>query len=200
MTPRSTKVHHVGTLILTILEEFYHHCPTSITILVEYLQIITAGRTPRQKPGQDWILTKQVACILIMHLRDMECEDLLRTGPRTTEVLTTFVQTHLISNDQHLMKRKVSEAWTEVKVTLTVLLYDIIEELLRIQNRHDALQQGNLLIVIADSVRDNMQYDAITIQAFSILSKLKGVRDISPMDAVILNVLRARWNMKCLTV
>jgi len=98
------------------------------------------------------------------------------------------------------MKRKVSEAWTEVKVTLTVLLYDIIEELLRIQNRHDALQQGNLLIVIADSVRDNMQYDAITIQAFSILSKLKGVRDISPMDAVILNVLRARWNMKCLTV
>jgi len=72
MTPRSTKVHHLGTLILTILEEFYHHCPTSITILVEYLQIITAGRTPRQKPGQDWILTKQVACILIMHLRDME--------------------------------------------------------------------------------------------------------------------------------
>ena len=134
-----------------------------------------------------------------MHLGDMECEDLARIGTSTTEVLTTFVQTHLISTGQHWMKRKASEAWTEVKVMLIVLLYDITEELLRIQSGHATLQQGNLLTAIADSVGDNMQQDGMTIHGFSILSKLNAELDISPLNGVILSVLRARRNMNSLT-
>ena len=108
-TPRSTRVHHLGTLTLASLDELYHHCPASINILVESLQVLPLGRTPRQKLGQDWTLTKQVASLLLIHLRGMKCEDLARLGASMTETLTTFVQTHLISSGQHWMKRKAFE-------------------------------------------------------------------------------------------
>jgi len=129
----------------------------------------------------------------------MKREDLARTGANMTEILTTFVQTHLISSGKHWMKRKTFEDWTAVKKTLTAILYDIIVELLRIQSRHDALHQGNQLKAIADTVGDTMLQDAMTIHGFSILSKLNAERDISHLAGVILNVLRARWNTNSIT-
>jgi len=115
-----------------------------------------------------------------------------------TEILTKFVQTHLISSGQHRMKRKALEAWTAIKHTLTTILCDIIVEILRIQSGHDALHQGNLLKAIADSVGDATQKDAVAIHGFSILPKLNTERDITPLAGVILNVLRARWNANSL--
>ena len=199
ITPRSTRVHRLGTLILASLDEFYHHRLASRIILVESLRVLTFGRTPRQKLGQDHILTKQVASLLLMHLRGMECEHLARLGASMTKILTTFVQTHLISSGQHWMKRKAFEAWTEVKEPLTALLYGITAELLRIQSGHATLQQGNMLTAMADSVGDNMQQNGMTIHGFGILSKLNAERDISPLDGAILSVLRATWNMNSLT-
>ena len=75
----------------------------------------------------------------------------------------------------------------------------ILYELLRMQSGHATLQQGNLLTTIAGSVGDNIQRDDITIQGFRVLSKLNAQRDISPLDGVILSVLRARWNTNTLT-
>ena len=46
---------------------------------------------------------------------------------------------------------------------------------------------------------DATQKDAVTINGFSILPKLNTERDISPLAGVILNVLRARWNVNSLT-
>ena len=90
-TPRTTMVYHLGGLILVILDEFYHHCLSTITILVGTLQVLTLGRTHRQKLGKDWIFTKQVASLLLMHLRGMKHEDFARLGASITEILTTFV-------------------------------------------------------------------------------------------------------------
>jgi len=73
-------VYHLGALILVILDEFYHHCLLQITILVGTLQVLTLGRTPRQKLGKHWIFTKQVASLLLIHLRGMKHEDFARLG------------------------------------------------------------------------------------------------------------------------
>jgi len=53
ITPRSTRLHRLRTLVLACLEEFYHHCPAAIMILVESLQVLTLGRIPRKKIVQD---------------------------------------------------------------------------------------------------------------------------------------------------
>ena len=81
-------------------------------------------RKNHKKIGHDWILTKQVACILLLRLGDMKCEDLARMGANMTEILTTFFQTHVISSGEQWMKMKAFEAWTAVKETLTAFLYD----------------------------------------------------------------------------
>jgi len=52
ITPRSIRGHCLGTLILASLEEFYHHHPAAIIILVETLQVLTSGRTPRGLLGR----------------------------------------------------------------------------------------------------------------------------------------------------
>jgi len=84
VTPRSIRALCLGTLILESLEKLHHHCPTAITILLDFLLVLTAGRTLRKKIGHDWMLTKQVAFILLMYLRGMKREDLaakLRSTP-----------------------------------------------------------------------------------------------------------------------
>ena len=103
-------------------------------ILLNSLQVLTAGRTHWKILGQDWMLTKQAAFILLMNLRGIYCEDLVRLGANTIETLKTFVQSHLISQGCRWMKRK---AWSGVQECLTMNLYDIVIELLRIQSRQD---------------------------------------------------------------
>ena len=84
VTPRSTRALCLGTLILESLEKLHNHCPTAIPILLDSLLVLTAGRNPWKKLGQDWVLTKQVAFILLMYLRGIKREDLaaeLRSTP-----------------------------------------------------------------------------------------------------------------------
>jgi len=172
VTPRSIRALCLGTLILESLEKLHLHCPTAITILLDSQLVLTAGRTPREKIGQDWMLTKQVAFILLMYLRELKREDLVRMGANTMETLKPFVQSHLISHGSRWMKRKAFEAWNIVQESLTTNLYDIIIELLRIQSRQDTLHQKEMLQAIADSMGNATQIEAVTAHGFSILPKL----------------------------
>jgi len=94
-------VHYLGALLRVILNEFDHQRPSTIAVPVGTLQVLTLGSTPRQKLGKDWKYTKQVACLLLMHLRGMVHKDFARLGANTVEILTKFVQTQLISSGQH---------------------------------------------------------------------------------------------------
>jgi len=115
VTPRATRTLCLGTLILDSLEKLHHHCTTAVPILLNSLWVLTAGRTPPKKVGQDWTLTKKAASILLMNLRGMHNEDLARLGANTTETLRTFVQSHLISQGSRWMKRKAYIAWNGVQ-------------------------------------------------------------------------------------
>ena len=119
-TPRSTRALCLGNLILESLEKLHHHCPTALPILLDSLLVLTAGRTPRKKLGQDWMLTKQAAFILLMNLRGMYREDLVRLGANTIETLKTFVPSHLISQGCRWMKTKAYVVWSGVQESLTM--------------------------------------------------------------------------------
>jgi len=168
VTPRATRTLCLGTLILESLEKLHHHCHTAIPILLNSLRVLTAGRTPRKKLGH----TKQAAFILLMNLRGMYSEDLVRLGGNTIETLKTFVQSHLISQGCCWMTWKVYVAWSGVQESLTMNLYDMIIELLRIQSRQDTLHQKEMLQAIADSMGDTTQTEDVTAHGFSMLPKL----------------------------
>jgi len=131
-----------------------------------------------------------------MNLRGMYSEDLIRLGDNTIETLKTFVQSHLISQGRRWMKRKAYAAWSGVHESLTMNLYDMIIKLLRIQSRHDTLHQIEMLQAIADSMEDTTQNEDVTVHGFSILPKLNMRPNSSPLDGVILKVLRAKWDLK----
>ena len=153
----------------------------------------------RKNLGQDWILTKQAAFILLMKLRGMYSEHLVKLGANTIETLKTFVQSHLISQGSRWMKRQAYVAWSGVQESLTMNLYDMIIELLRIQSRQDTLHQTEMLQAIADSLGDTTQNEDVTAHGFSILPKLTRGPNSSPLDGVILKVLRARWDSNSLS-
>ena len=96
------------------------------------------------------------------------------------------------------MRKKVN-ARSAVQESLTTTLYDIITELLRIQNRQDTLHQTGLLQAIVDSIVDITQTDNATIYGLSILSRLNLGSHSSPLDGVILKVLQSKWDRYLLT-
>jgi len=126
-------------------------------------------------------------------------EDLVRLGANTLETLKAFVQSHLISHESRWMKRKAYVAWSGVQESLTMNLYDMIKELLRIQSRQDTLHQTEMLQTIADSIGDTTQTEDVTIHGFSILSKLNVGSNSSPLDGATLKALRARWDLNSLS-
>ena len=134
-----------------------------------------------------------------MNLREMDTEDLIKLGDNGLDSLLNFVQTHLISQGSRWMRKKTYAAWSEVQESLTTTLYDIITDLLRIQNRQDTLHQTGMLQVIADSIVDITQSDAATVYGLSILPRLNLGSQSSPLDGVILKFLRSKWNGNLLT-
>jgi len=124
----------LGTRILNILERITHCCPSAILTLLDSLRVLTAGRTPCKKEKQDWRFTNQTAHILSMNLRGMYSEDLIKLGEKGSDSLLKFIQTHFISQGSRWMRKKAYAAWSAVQESLTTTLYDIITELLRIQN------------------------------------------------------------------
>jgi len=129
----------------------------------------------------------------------MYSEDLIKLGDNTLESLKIFVQSHLISQGSRWMKRKACTAWSAVQESLTMNLYDIITELLRIQSRQDTLHQTDMLQAIADSIDDITQTEDVTVHGLSILPKLNMNPNSSPLDGMILKVLRSKWDMNSLT-
>jgi len=97
-----------------------------------------------------------------MNLNRMYNEDVLKLGDNTLESLKIFVQSHLISQESRWMKRKAYTAWSAVQESLTMNLYDIVTELLRIQSRRDTLHQTGMLQAIADSIDDIIQTELYT--------------------------------------
>jgi len=97
------------------------------------------------------------------------------------------------------MKRKAYAAWSTVQESLTTNLYNIITELLRIQSRQDIIHQTGMLQAIADSIDDIAQTEDVTVHGLSILPKLNMGPNSSPLDGVILKVLRSKWDMHSLT-
>ena len=78
-------------------------------------------------------------------------------------------------------------------------LYDTIIELLRIQSRQDTLNQKEILQVIAVSMGDTTQTEDVTVHCFSNLPKLTMGPNSSPLDGVILKVLRVTWDSNSLS-
>jgi len=119
-----------------------------------------------------------------MNLRGMDSEDLIKLGKQGLDAISNFVQTHLIAQGCRWMRKRAYAAWKEVQEPFTTTLYDIITDLLR-----STLHQTGMLQAIADSIGDNTQSDAITVQGLSILSCLNLGSQSSPLDGVILKVL-----------
>jgi len=134
-----------------------------------------------------------------MNLREMDSEDLIKLGEKGLDSLLNFVQTHFISPGRRWMRRKAYAAWSAVQESLTTTLYDIITELLRIQNRQDTLHQTGMLQAIADSIVDITQTDDATVYGLSILPHLNLGSHSSPLDGVILKVLQSKWDRNLLT-
>ena len=63
-TPRAMRTLCLGTLVLERLGKLHHNYHTGIPILLNSLRVLTAGRTPRKKVGQDWKLTKQATFMM----------------------------------------------------------------------------------------------------------------------------------------
>jgi len=186
-------------MIIDALGQFNHRCPAAIPTLLDSLRILTAGRSPSKKQEKDWQLTNQTARILSMNLRKSESTDLTALGVKGLDSLIIFVQTHLISHGSRWMQKKAYTAWIAVQERLTTNLYGIITELLRIQSRRDTLHYTDMLQAIADSIMDITQDDDVIIYGFNILSNLNMGQNSSPLDGVILNVLRSRWDRNPLT-
>jgi len=128
-----------------------------------------------------------------MNLRKLDSTDLIALGVNGLDSLIIFVQTHLISHGSRWMEKRAYTAWIAVQEGLTTNLYGIITELLRIQNRWDTLHHTGMLQAIADSIMDITQTDDVTVYGLNILPNLNVGQNSSPLDGVILNVLRSKW-------
>jgi len=128
-----------------------------------------------------------------MNLRKLDSTDLIALGVNGLDSFIIFVQTHLISHGSRWMEKRAYTAWIAVQEGLTTNLYGIITELLRIQNRWDTLHHTGMLQAIADSIMDITQTDDVTVYGLNILPNLNVGQNSSPLDGVILNVLRSKW-------
>jgi len=191
-TPRAVRVLDLGTRIIDTLGKFNHRCPSAILTLLDSLRILTAGRTPNKKQEKDWKLTHQTARILSMNLRKFDSTDLIALGGNGLDSLKIFVQAHLISQGSRWMKKRTFAAWSAIQESLTTNLYNIITELLRIQSRRDILHHTDMLQAIADSIEDITQTDDVMMYGLSILPDLNMGQTSSPLDGVILKVLRSK--------
>jgi len=162
----------LGTLIIDTLALFKHRCPSAIPILLDSLRILTAGRSPSKKQEKDWQLTNQTAHILSMNLRELDSTGLIALGVKGLDSLIILVQTHLISHGSRWMKKQSYTAWIAVQERLSMNLYGIITELLRIQSRRDTLHYADMLQAIADSIMDITQTDVVVVYGLNILPNL----------------------------
>jgi len=195
VTPRAAKVLNLGTRIMVTLTQYTHCCSQHLQILLNSLQILTSARHPNEKQEKDWLLTLQTAQILRINLRKFDSKDLIALGAKGEESLLTFVRTHLISHGSRWMIKQSFKAWSDVRARLTMNLYGIIRELLGLQFKFDLFHE-DMLQVIADSLTDITQSDKLVLYGLHFLHFMPNLnmeQDSSPLDGVILKILRSRW-------
>ena len=198
-TPRAVTVRELGLWVLITLGKIKHYRPTAILILLDSLQVLTAGRAPWKKEYQAWLLTELTASLLAMHLRGMANADFIKLDNRGLEGLLQFIQTHLIGQGGRGLRKKAYAGWKEVQETLTIHIYDAITDLIRIQSRLNTLHLPGMLKAIADSMKDNILSENCTVKGFNILVCLQLGPQCSPLEGLILTVLQSRWNGNTLT-
>ena len=186
---------NLGTRIIANLTQYPHCCPQHLQILLDSLQILTSARHKNEKQEEDWQLTLQTAQILRINLHEFNSKDLKALGAKGGESLLTFVRHYLISHGSRWMIKQSFKGWSDVRAGLTMSLYGIIRELLRLQFNFD-LFHDDMLSVIADSLTDITQSDKHILYGLSFLHLMPNLnmeQDSSPLDGVILKTLRSRW-------
>jgi len=92
------------------------------------------------------------------------------------------------------MTEQSFKGWSDVRDGLTMSLYGILRDLLRLQLK---FRYDDLLTAIADSLTDITQSDKHILYGLSFLHLMPNLnmeRDSSPLDGVILKTLRSRWD------
>jgi len=98
------------------------------------------------------------------------------------------------------MEKRTFAGRCAVQESLTTNLYDIIRALLSFQSRQDTLHHTDMLQALADSIEDITQTDEVMVYSLSILPNLNMGQTSSPLDGVILKILRSKWDRNSLTL
>jgi len=98
------------------------------------------------------------------------------------------------------MRKRTFAGRCAVQESLTTNLYDIIRALLSFQSRQDTLHHTDMLQALADSIEDITQTDEVMVYSLSILPNLNMGQTSSPLDGVILKILRSKWDRNSLTL
>jgi len=154
VTPRAEKVLNLGTRIIATLTQYPHCCPQHLQTLLDSLHILTSARHSNEKQEKDWQLTLQTAQILRANLHEFDSKDLKALGAKGEESLLTFVRTYLISHGSSWMTEQSFKGWSDVRAGLTMSLYGIIRDLLRLQFK---FRYDDMFTAIADSLTDITQ-------------------------------------------
>jgi len=126
--------------------------------------------------------------------------DLIALGGNGLDSSKIFVQTHFISQGSRWMRKRTFAGRCAVQESLTTNLYDIIRALLSFQSRQDTLHHTDMLQALADSIEDITQTDEVMVYSLSILPNLNMGQTSSPLDGVILKILRSKWDRNSLTL
>ena len=194
VTPRADKVLNLGTSIIATLTQYPHCCPQHLQTLLYSLHILTSARHPNEKREKDWQLTLQTAQILRANLYKFDSTDLKTVGAQGEAALLSFVQTYLISHGSSWKTEQSFQGWSEVRAELTMSLYGIIRDLLRLQVK---FRNDDIPTAIADTLMDIIQSDKHVLYGLSLLHLipiLNREQFGSPFEGVILKILRSRWD------
>ena len=200
-TPRSNKVLVLGSNILAALIQFPRFCPQHIQTLLDSLYVLTSARPPKEKNEEDWQFTLKTAQILRVTLHKSECMDIETLGIKGEESLLAFVSNCLILYDRSEPIDQPFMAWLDIRDELTLYIYGIIRNLLRLQipPRHEI--EETLYTNTALSLTDSTQSDKLVLYFLSFLHRMPNLdegRNGSSFDGVILKILRSRWDTNCL--
>jgi len=194
IAPCADKVLNLGTSIIATLTQYPHCCPQHLQILLHSLHILTSARQPNEKREKDWQLTLQTAQILRANLHKFDSTDLKTVGAKGEVALLSFVQTYLISHGSPWKTEQSYQGWSEVRAELTMSLYGIIRDLLRLQVK---FRYDDIPTAIVNTLLDTTQSDKHVLYGLSLLQPIPILNREqlgSPFDGVILKILRSRWD------
>ena len=167
-TSRSDKVLKLGFSIFATLTQIPRSCPQHIQTLLDSLLVLTSARPPKEKYEEDWQLTLKTAQILRANLYKSECKDLKILGTKGEETLQAFVSTCLIPYGSEPTDQPFT-TWPDIRDELTLNIYGILRNLLRLQFPFRHEEEDDLYTNIALSLTDSTQSEKLVIYFLSFL-------------------------------